>query len=75
MELREYDPLPECSCGEVKERAEEAREKEERHAFLMGLNKELSFMRTQIMIMNPPPSLNQAYLMLSRAESTLNSTR
>ena len=75
MELREYDPLPECKCGEVKERAEEAREKEERHAFLMGLNKELSFMRTQIMIMNPPPSLNQAYLMLSRAESTFTTRK
>ncbi|KAL0795123.1 hypothetical protein Bca101_066500 [Brassica carinata] len=33
MELREYDPLPECSCGgcrcEIKKRVEEAREKEE----------------------------------------------
>ncbi|KAF3548190.1 hypothetical protein DY000_02006481, partial [Brassica cretica] len=78
MELWEYDPLPECACGgcrcEIKKRAEEAREKEERYAFLMGLNEELSFVRTQIMIMDPPSSLNQAYSLVNKAELRMNSS-
>ncbi|KAF3607293.1 hypothetical protein DY000_02046057 [Brassica cretica] len=79
MELWEYDPLPECACGgcrcEIKKRAEEAREKEERYAFLMGLNEELSLVRTQIMIMDPPPSLKEAYSLANKAESRMNSSR
>lgn len=58
MELREYEPLPECAYGgcrcEIKKRAEEAREKEERYAFLMGLNKEFSSLTIQIMNKDPP---------------------
>ncbi|CAN6880550.1 unnamed protein product [Brassica oleracea var. botrytis] len=79
MELWEYDPLPECACGgcrcEIKKRAKEAREKEERYAFLMGLNEELSLVRTQIMIMDPPPSLKEAYSLANKAESRMNSSR
>ncbi|KAL0695039.1 hypothetical protein Bca4012_062219 [Brassica carinata] len=73
MELREYDGLPECSCGgcrcEIKKRVEEAREKEERYAFLMGLDKGLSSVRTQIMLMDPPPSLDEAYALVNEADS------
>ncbi|XP_009149602.1 uncharacterized protein LOC103872917 [Brassica rapa] len=79
MELWEYDRLPECACGgcrcEIKKRAEEAREKEERYAFLMGLNQELSFVRTQIMIMDPPPSLKEAYSLVYKAELRMSSSR
>ncbi|CAH8356861.1 unnamed protein product [Eruca vesicaria subsp. sativa] len=73
----------ECACGgcqcEIKKRPEEAREKEERYESLMGLNQELSsfkkknqelsFVRTQIMIMDPPPSLNEAYVLVNKADS------
>lgn len=78
MELSEYDPVSECLCGgcnyEIAKRAKEAREKEQRYAFLMGLNKGLSYVRTQIMLMNPPPSLHQAYALVDQAESMMNST-
>ncbi|ESQ34671.1 hypothetical protein EUTSA_v10009460mg [Eutrema salsugineum] len=77
MELSEYEPVPKCACGcckcEIKKQVEEAREKEMRYAFLMGLNKSLSFMTTVIMLMNPLPSLNDAYLLVKQAESDMNS--
>lgn len=69
LELSEYDPLPsECTCGdcgcEVAKRATEAREKEKLFGFLMGLDTELSNVKARIRMMNPPPSLNQAYSLL-----------
>ncbi|CAE5958140.1 unnamed protein product [Arabidopsis arenosa] len=78
VELLEYDPVPECLCGccncEIAKRAKEARENEQRYAFLMGLDKGLSYVRTQIMLMNPPPSLHQAFVLLDKAESMMKST-
>ncbi|CAG7869579.1 unnamed protein product [Brassica rapa] len=70
MELSEYD----TAC-EMSERDKEVREKEQLYAFLMGLNKDLSFLRRQIMAMSPPPSLDQAYALTIQAESLMNSTR
>ncbi|CAN6880548.1 unnamed protein product [Brassica oleracea] len=70
LELSEYDP--EC---ELSEREKEVREKENLYAFLMGLNKDLSFVRRQIIAMSPPPSLDQAYALAIQAESLMNSTR
>ncbi|CAL9215758.1 unnamed protein product [Arabidopsis halleri] len=76
VELLEYDPVPECLCGgcncEIAKRAKEARENEQRYAFLMGLDKGLSYVRTQVMLMNPPPSLHQAFVLLDKAESMMN---
>ncbi|KAL1215244.1 hypothetical protein V5N11_017010 [Cardamine amara subsp. amara] len=57
--------------GTIKKRVKEAREKEQRYAFLMGLNKGLSYVRTQTMLMNPPPSLNRAYALVNQAESMM----
>ncbi|KAF3607294.1 hypothetical protein DY000_02046056 [Brassica cretica] len=70
LELSEYDP--EC---ELSEREKEVKEKENLYAFLMGLNKDLSFVRRQIIAMSPPPSLDQAYALAIQAESLMNSTR
>ncbi|XP_023633029.1 uncharacterized protein LOC111828707 [Capsella rubella] len=79
VELLEYDPVAECACGgcdcEIEKQAKEAREKEQRYAFLMGLNKELSYVRTQIMLMNPLPSLHQAFVLVDQAASVIKSTR
>ncbi|CAF2084711.1 unnamed protein product [Brassica napus] len=76
MELREYDRLPECSCGgcrcEVKKRAEEGREKEECYAFVMGLDEDLGYVRTQIMMMDPLPSLDEAYALVNNEEKLNN---
>ncbi|XP_010495942.1 PREDICTED: uncharacterized protein LOC104773087 [Camelina sativa] len=78
-ELSEYDPVPECKCGgchcEGVKRGKEAREKEQRYGFLMGLKKELSFVRTRIMLMDPPPSLHEALVLVEQAESVMKSTR
>ncbi|KAF2558809.1 hypothetical protein F2Q68_00013797 [Brassica cretica] len=70
LELSEYDP--EC---ELSEREKEVKEKENLYAFLMGLNKDVSFVRRQIIAMSPPPSLDQAYALAIQAESLMNSTR
>ncbi|CAA7036062.1 unnamed protein product [Microthlaspi erraticum] len=79
MDLSEYDPAPECACGgckcEIKKRAREAREKEELFAFLMGLNKSLSFMSAILMFKKPPPPLHEAYFMVEQAESDLKRSR
>lgn len=69
-ELSEY----ETAC-ELSERDKEVREKEQLYAFLTGLNKDLSFVGTRIMAMNPPLSLDQAYALAVQAESMMNSTR
>lgn len=78
VELLEYDPVPECLCGccncEIAKRAKEAKEKEQRYAFLMGLNKGLGNVRTMIMLMNPLPSVHQAFVLLDQAESIMKST-
>lgn len=71
MELAAYDPVPECSC----QKRAKAREKEKGYAFLMGLNKSLSNVRTQLLLKNPSPSLDQAYSLVEEAVSTMNSTR
>ncbi|CAN6886886.1 unnamed protein product [Brassica oleracea] len=70
MELSEYDTTLQLS-----ERDIEVREKETLYAFLMGMNKDLSFVRTQITAMCPPPSLDQTYALAIQAESLMNSTR
>ncbi|KAF3571226.1 hypothetical protein F2Q69_00061171 [Brassica cretica] len=51
VELPEYDPLLECACG--CEITELAREKEQLTTFVMGLDKDLSYVTTHIMLMNP----------------------
>ncbi|KAL0695038.1 hypothetical protein Bca4012_062218 [Brassica carinata] len=69
-ELSEYE-----TASELSERDKEVREKEHLYAFLMGLNKDLIFVRTRILSMNPPPSLGQAYALVAQAESMMNSMR
>ncbi|CAH2036650.1 unnamed protein product [Thlaspi arvense] len=74
-ELSEYDPAPECACGgcrcEISKRAKEAREKEQCYAFMMGLNNGLRFVKTELRLMKPPPSLDKAYAMVAQAESVM----
>ncbi|CAE5958145.1 unnamed protein product [Arabidopsis arenosa] len=79
MELSEYDPVPECKCGgcncESTKRAQEAREKEQRYEFLMGLNQGFEVVTTRIMFQKPPPSLYEAYNMVQGAELTMKRYR
>jgi len=79
MELSEYDPVQECKCGgcncESTKLAKEAREKEQRYEFLMGLNKEFEVVRITIMLKKPPPPLYEAYDMVQGAELTMKRYR
>ncbi|KAG7647080.1 putative retrotransposon Copia-like protein [Arabidopsis thaliana] len=79
MELSEYAPVPECKCGgcncESTKLAKEAREKEQRYEFLMGLNKEFEVVRITIMLKKPPPPLYEAYDMVQGAELTMKRYR
>lgn len=56
-----------CRC-EIMVRAKDAREKEQLTAFVMGLDKDLSYVTRHIMLMNPSPSLDRAYGLVARAE-------
>ena len=51
------------------------REKEQLTAFVMGLDKDLSYVTTHIMLMDPSPSVDQAYGLVARAESDMKSRR
>jgi len=56
-----------CRC-EIMVRPKDAREKEQLTAFVMGLDKDLSYVTRHIMLMNPSPSLDRAYGLVARAE-------
>ncbi|XP_010477388.1 PREDICTED: uncharacterized protein LOC104756485 [Camelina sativa] len=79
LELAEYDPVPECNCGgcncESTKLAKEAREKEQRYEFLMGLNRGFDGVTTTIMFEKPPPSLYEAFGRVERAESMMKRYR
>ncbi|XP_019090820.1 PREDICTED: uncharacterized protein LOC104740825 [Camelina sativa] len=79
LELSEYDPVPECKCGgcncESTKLAKEAREKEQRYEFLMGLNRGFDGVMTTIMLEKPPPSLYQAFARVEQAESMMKRYR
>ncbi|KAL9857212.1 putative retrotransposon Copia-like protein [Arabidopsis thaliana] len=75
LELKAYDPVQECKCGgcdcESEKRATEAREKEQRYAFLMGLNKEFDYVKMKVMHKKIPPSVYQAYEMVVYSEAMM----
>ncbi|GKU96826.1 hypothetical protein SLEP1_g10018 [Rubroshorea leprosula] len=70
-ELQAHEPVPTCTygctCGATKEFTR-ARETEKVHQFLMGLNENFSTMRSQILNMEPLPSLNKVYSMATKEE-------
>ncbi|GLT39324.1 hypothetical protein SLA2020_135220 [Shorea laevis] len=70
-ELQAYDPIPTCSCGCTCGAAKDftkSKEVEKVHQFLMGLNDNFSTMRSQILNMEPLPSLNKVYAMATKEE-------
>ncbi|GKV17622.1 hypothetical protein SLEP1_g28100 [Rubroshorea leprosula] len=66
-ELQAHELVPTCTCGATKEFTK-ARETEKVHQFLMGLNENFSTMRSQILNMEPLPSLNKVYSMATKEE-------
>ena len=64
--------IPKCSCAGCKcgisKRLTELRDKERLYEFLLGLDSELSTIRTQILAMKPIPTLGEAYHLVAEDE-------
>ncbi|KAB5524575.1 hypothetical protein DKX38_022324 [Salix brachista] len=69
-ELAAYSTVPLCSCGAGKQIWAE-RETEKVHQFLMGLNDQYGIIRSQILNMEPFPSINKAYAFVTKEEKQL----
>ncbi|XP_019239811.1 PREDICTED: uncharacterized protein LOC109219795 [Nicotiana attenuata] len=61
-------PTPDCDCAKTREFIVHLR-KQKVYQFLMGLNDSYSQARSQILMMKPLPTVNQAYAMLMSDES------
>lgn len=67
----EYDsitPPPACGCAKSKDYTDSLL-RQKLLQFLMGLNNNYSQARSQILMMNPTPSVNQCYAMIIQDES------
>lgn len=69
-ELAAYSTIPSCSCGAGKEFIAE-REMEKVHQFLMGLNDQYGIIRSEILNMEPFPSINKTYAFVTKEEKQL----
>ncbi|XP_024626656.1 uncharacterized protein [Medicago truncatula] len=73
-ELNSHRPLPNCSCihrccCEASTRAHVYRVEDQIMQFLIGLNDQFSIVKTQILLMDPLPSLNKVYSLVIQEES------
>ena len=70
--LQSYSPFPSCTCGKcvcnVNKRLTELQVKESVMKFLIGVNDSFSQVRTQVLLMDPLPSLNKVYSLLIQEE-------
>ncbi|KAL2240188.1 UNVERIFIED_CONTAM: hypothetical protein Sindi_0660000 [Sesamum indicum] len=66
-ELAYLDPLPKCSCGATKALADK-NTSSQLIQFLMGLEESYDSTRSQILLMEPLPTIGKAYSMLLRVE-------
>ena len=72
---RNYRPPPHCTCGKCNEPCLQHVELQKRDYvfhFLNGLNDSYSAMRSQIVLMKPFPSIDEAYNIVLREESQRN---
>lgn len=71
-------PHPRCSCDgcscEIVKKLVDLKGKEKLYDFLLGLDSEFSTIRTQILAMNPIPTLGVAYHLVSEDEHQRNVT-
>ncbi|XP_023732405.1 uncharacterized protein LOC111880228 [Lactuca sativa] len=74
-ELQLVLPTSRCTCDgcnySLGRRLNEVKEKERIYEFLMGLDEEFSIIRTQILTMNPPPSLGSTYHLVAKDEQQM----
>ncbi|XP_023887752.2 uncharacterized protein LOC111999870 [Quercus suber] len=67
-QLLNYEPMPECSCGAMKT-LNNSHSKAYVMRFLMGLNDSFDTVRSQILMMDPFPSMSKVYSLISQEES------
>ena len=71
-QLQNYSPFPLCTCGKcvcgINQRLADLQAKESIMKFLMGLNESFSQVKTQILLMDPLPSINKAYSLFIQEE-------
>ena len=73
-ELNSYRPLPSCTCAQqcrcqALRAAREFRIEDQVIQFLTGLNDKFSVIKTQVLLMDPLPSINKIYSMVIQEES------
>ncbi|KAL0379416.1 UNVERIFIED_CONTAM: hypothetical protein Sangu_0005900 [Sesamum angustifolium] len=67
------DPTPECSCSSQRTMADKVASTQLMQ-FLMGLNDSFDAIRSQILVMDPLPSVDKAYSLVLRVESQRQSS-
>ena len=67
-QLLNFEPLPECSCGAMKI-LNTSHEKAYVMRFLMGLNENYETLRSQILMLEPFPSMSKVYSLILQEES------
>ena len=71
-QLQNLSPFPQCTCGKcmcsINQRLKNLQAKESIMKFLMGLNDSFSQVRTQILLMDPLPSVNKAHSLFIQEE-------
>ena len=72
-QLQNLSPFPTCTCGKclcnINKRLTDLQVKESVMKFLMGLNDSFSQVRTQVLLMDPIPSLSKVYSLLIQEET------
>ncbi|KAK4400358.1 hypothetical protein Sango_1141900 [Sesamum angolense] len=66
-ELASLDPIPSCSCGASKKISEKIASNQLMQ-FLMGLSNAYDHVRSQVLLMDPLPTVGKAYSMFLRVE-------
>ena len=71
-QLQNLSPFPQCTCGQcacgINQRLKTLQAKESTMKFLMGVNDAFSQVRTQILLMDPLPSVNKAHSLFIQEE-------
>ena len=71
-QLKSYSPFPSCTCGKcvcnVNKRLSDLQVRESVLKFLMGLNDSFSQVRSQVLLMDPLPSVSKVYALLIQEE-------
>ena len=72
-QLQNLSPFPSCTCGKcvcnINKRLNDLQARESVMKFLMGLNETFSQVRTQVLLMDPIPSLSKVFSLLIQEET------